>query len=846
MDRTILSTRLMVPKLRPNYISRQNLFHKLDGLMGKKLTVIKGAPGSGKTTLLTTYLEQNPLTVRWLTLDGECNDIPLFWTYVTKALSDLLSATSEDLTSYLYCDADVNTGEALKVLINALDPQREIYLVLDDFHVIRSKELLQSIAYFITNSPVNIHFLLLTREHPRLYLAGYDVQGDLLRIEEQDLKLSDDEGLRFLKQTLHLQYSHEFLMELIRKADGWIGGLQLLAATFPVRSVQKIHSSLVYEYITNEMWNRLEQEERHFLVITAVPMYFNRKVAQSLSPDADYGAMLSNLLNKNLMLQCIDDERSLYRYHDLLRDYLLARFNELDTQAKTQAYRKAAEIFHELGDEEESLRHLFLLEDYGTAMVRILDMPRHAPHFSYLKKVPVRHAVTNFDFAVQKFFYHYYIYDYDTCFALYGAAAIYAEVDKRYEAFTGTKLLFNQEAFVFEKEFTATRPVCELNIHPLTKALILTKNAAFQFYQDQFSAALGSINESMDYEKHCPDTYIHYFNLTLKAQICEEMGMLNKAVAVQEETRRLIEQNKLLRRLHTPTFYVTMAGLYMKQMRLGDAKITLNACKAEIEERGGQLQYSYDYNRIEYLYLTGANDEAGSLLHRLMTVKPYEDILILSSLLKLAYRAGTMTPALQDQFMAAYEKKPKDDRSLKSGLLYARIMHDRGKRQKASFVLEQVMSMARKQDSYLKIVEASLQKLSTLAPGSKDIRQMLDLYKEALYYASENDIRSPFFIEADVIASIHQRRIVDELTKQEKSFHEEIMKLCMTRDNCILSNREMEILKTMAGGLTNHEIASNLFISLPTVKTHISNIYRKLEVKTRVTALDKARSMGLI
>lgn len=814
----------------------------------KKLALIKGTPGSGKTTLLTSYMEQSALSVRWLTLDVECNDIPLFWTYVAEALSGLLGGAYGDFTSCLYGNAGVNTKETLKVLINALDSEQEIFLVLDDFHVIQSQELLKSIEYFITNAPAHIHFVLLTREHPSLYLAGYDVQGELLRIDEQDLLLDRDEGLLFLKQTLNLQACDDILLELVCKAGGWIGGLQLLAAALPGKPSQKVNSSLVYDYITNEMWDRLGHEERDFLVATAVPMYFNTKVAKCLVPDLDYSAMLSSLLDKNLMLQCIDDEQGLYQYHNLLRDYLLVQFDRLDTQKKDEVYKKSARIFHELGDEEESLRHLFLLEDYGDAMLRILDMPHNAAHFSYMRKVPVEYAVTNFDFAFQKFFYHYYIYDYATCMALYKTAAQYATADKRYEAFSGTTLLFNQEAFVFEEELITTPQVRELDSYPLTKALILTKNAAFLFHQDKFTAALESVNESMDYEMKSPGTYIHYFNLTLKAQICEEMGLLNKAVAVQEQTHRLIDQNELLRHLHTPTFYVTIAGLYMKQMRLDDAKITLNACKNEIAERGGQLQHSYDYNRIEYLYLTGANDEAEKLLYRLMSAKPYEDILILSSLLKLMYRAGTMTPALQDQFMAAYGKRPEKSqtRPLNSGLLYARIMYNRGKQQKASCILDQVMSIARKQDCCLKIVEANLQKLSMLVPSSKDNRRMLDLYKEALYYASENNIRQPFFVEADTIAVIHQGWILDGLTKQEKSFHQEIMKLCMTKDNCILSEREMEILKAVAGGSTNHEIAAFLFISLPTVKTHLSNIYRKLEVKTRVGALEKARRMGII
>lgn len=61
-----------------------------------------------------------------------------------------------------------------------------------------------------------------------------------------------------------------------------------------------------------------------------------------------------------------------------------------------------------------------------------------------------------------------------------------------------------------------------------------------------------------------------------------------------------------------------------------------------------------------------------------------------------------------------------------------------------------------------------------------------------------------------------------------------------------LSKREQEILKLMAEGLSNAEIGSALFISISTVKTHVSNILIKLEAKRRTQAIQKARNLNLI
>lgn len=61
-----------------------------------------------------------------------------------------------------------------------------------------------------------------------------------------------------------------------------------------------------------------------------------------------------------------------------------------------------------------------------------------------------------------------------------------------------------------------------------------------------------------------------------------------------------------------------------------------------------------------------------------------------------------------------------------------------------------------------------------------------------------------------------------------------------------LSERELEVLALLASGRTNSEIASNLFVSVGTIKSHTGNIYRKLEAKNRTEALARARELGLI
>ncbi|MGN6352588.1 MAG: response regulator transcription factor [Parafilimonas sp.] len=61
-----------------------------------------------------------------------------------------------------------------------------------------------------------------------------------------------------------------------------------------------------------------------------------------------------------------------------------------------------------------------------------------------------------------------------------------------------------------------------------------------------------------------------------------------------------------------------------------------------------------------------------------------------------------------------------------------------------------------------------------------------------------------------------------------------------------ISARELEVLKLMAKGFSNQEIANTLFVSVSTIKTHISNLFFKLEASRRTQAVEKAKNLGLI
>lgn len=67
-----------------------------------------------------------------------------------------------------------------------------------------------------------------------------------------------------------------------------------------------------------------------------------------------------------------------------------------------------------------------------------------------------------------------------------------------------------------------------------------------------------------------------------------------------------------------------------------------------------------------------------------------------------------------------------------------------------------------------------------------------------------------------------------------------------TIENLNISKRELEVLDLMSKGMSNQEIADALFVSIPTIKTHSSKLFEKLEVSRRTQAVEKAKRLRII
>ena len=849
----ILSVKLRMPQPRKNYIIRQELFHKLEDIKDYKVTIVKAGAGSGKTTLLSSFVKETKMeNVKWITLDENANQAFVFWNYVIEAVKEYLGETKADFQTFFDSNMQKdNLLQIISVFVNKLSIEEDILLVLDDFQMISDSFLISTINYFIENMPENIHLVLLTREIPDIYLGTLAIEGKIMVIEEESIRLTEEESMEFLTGTLKLDKTEEQIKEMIESSEGWIGGLQLLAIASKEKNHQsiktmKLSNHLLEDYITKEIFQFLTKEEQDFLVETSILRYFSEEICNKYQSKIDFASMIESILQKNLFVINIDDNLGVYRYHSILSEYLNGIFNKLNDDKKSYLHNLAADIYYELGDYEETLHHLFIIKEYEKIMELILKMPQTALTFSYLMKVPMEEIIKNKDFAYQYFFYYYASLDGEACKRIYGFINKYMKDDKTFEAFKHADMFFNDRLQLDKVKILSLNQIDELPLNPVTTAFLLIKEAYFLFASSKYQESMEYLNCAGEVYKQTGNIYIGFFILSEKAQICEDIGDLDTCFRLYKEMEPMISKFKTV----AACYYIGIAGAYTKQLALNKAFEALEKTKELLLDDSLAIDRAYKYTLAEYYYLVGNHEKTEKILTDVMSQEVFKNIYFSARLLRYPiYRDNNKE--LAKQFVKDYEAADDALKIMECDLLYSIIQYENGNVEEAKRLVNEITLKARKTQNKLKIVEGDLFKIRMLLDLEGNKNDIQNLFLEAVFYGAENGLALPFWFEkktTEKVVADMEVELKNKLSIEEFDFVSCVLKadgknditdIEKPQDN--LTEREKEVLNELAKGSTNKQIAENLFISLSTVKSHIINIYGKLGVNNRVAAVNKMK-----
>ncbi len=367
----LLATRFHLPGLRPELLARPRLIDQLNGAAARELVLVCTPAGFGKTTLLADWVGAGERPVAWLSLDAGDNDPARFWRSVVGAVDRVHSGISDRVLPLLSAPEQTTPEAVVTVLVNELTARGdECWLILDDYHMIESRPVHDSLAFLLERLPPHAHVVLASRSDPPLPLARLRARGQLAELRAADLRFTPEEVAALLRETWGLDLPEESVAVLEARTEGWVSGLQLAAlalrgAADPARLVQEFAGShrYVLDYLTEEVLGRQPDDVQAFLLETSVLERLSGPLCDAVTGRCDGQRMLEDLERANLFLVPLDEERHWYRYHHLFADLLRARLHPADPDRVPELHRRAASWAEEHGLIEDAARHALAAGD---------------------------------------------------------------------------------------------------------------------------------------------------------------------------------------------------------------------------------------------------------------------------------------------------------------------------------------------------------------------------------------------------------------------------------------------------------------------------------------------------
>jgi LuxR family maltose regulon positive regulatory protein len=361
----VLESKLTAPGVRPGHVARQRLVSRLSGFVPQKLTVLAAPAGFGKTTLLAEWFENEPRgSVAWVTLDEHDDDPLRFWSHVVEALRRIAPDVNAALRKGALGET-LDSDELVPRLLNVLARvQRPISLVLDDYHVIASERIHESLSQLVHHIPPHVCVVVATRRDPPLPLGRLRAAGDLGELRASDLRFDLAEARALLTESLGLELGDEDVEYLHVKAEGWpaalyLAGLSLRDQSDPHELVVRFAGSNrhIADYVSAEVLAAADAGTRDFLLRTSVLGRLSGPLGDYVLHSEGSADRLRELERSNLFVVALDDDRVWYRYHPLLRELLRFELHEQSPEAVTVLHARASAWLEEHGELEEAVGH---------------------------------------------------------------------------------------------------------------------------------------------------------------------------------------------------------------------------------------------------------------------------------------------------------------------------------------------------------------------------------------------------------------------------------------------------------------------------------------------------------
>jgi LuxR family maltose regulon positive regulatory protein len=872
MAEILLRTKLNVPLLRSTLVNRGRLIELANGNLlnekefQRKLTLVSAPAGYGKTTLVTEWLSRQGIPISWLSLDEADNDASRFLAYFIAAVHEVNTEFGASLQAVLKSPQSPPQEVLLTLIINELTALPTLLmLVLDDYQVIKNLTIHRFLSFLLDHLPTNVHLVLITREDPLISISRLRARGEVLEIRQNDMRFNLEEITDFFSRVMQLELSTEDIIALERRTEGWIAGIQLAGLSL---SGVKDKSSFIHEftgsnrfildYLIEEVFSQQPAEMRDFLLRTAILDRLCGPICDVLNNRSDSQDLLERLDLVNMFIIPLDQSRTWYRFHRLFSELLdHQRHLRMQPGEEIKLHQIASQWFESEGYTGEAIQHSLAAQDWKNAAQLIgqvnEDMLKHGEVLtllSWMQSLPVQVLASQPDLYLA----------YAWALLLSGKYKQAEAVLQDVKQFAAPKsVLLGQVATaqaylarsVGDNRGVIAKSQIALDLLPDSEVVQrsnLLMNLGLAYWHDGLlDEAEPVLNHALEMASQSNNLYAQLTTEIFLARVSASRGALHRAA---EKYPSIIKRGgsvpiNALAYLDLGWFYYEWNELERAEGLLHQGlELSRRTSTVEFEIAGLILQTYILLARQEWDKANRASRKAWDLAQefsmqtRGRCVACQAQVALAMGKVEVAAKWLDLVPVIVDAhtFYRFAE------------LIRARLLLALGKEEAAAEKLEAIYQQSDRAGRGYAVVATRV--LQSLAATNEAARQayLADAVKRA-----EPDGYIRTFVD-DGIALVPVLRQLAEQGIAPEYISRIVIAMGMKQKAAVvetapitepLSEREIEVLRLVAEGLSNREIAGRLFISPGTAKTHVHNLCGKLGVRNRTEAATRAIELGL-
>jgi LuxR family transcriptional regulator, maltose regulon positive regulatory protein len=905
LPQALVTTKLRAPRTRPNLVDRPRLREVLARNEVCPLTLVSAPAGFGKTTLLGDWSEQlsrDGKSVAWVSLDLSDNDPARFLTYLVGALQEIEEGIGEGVLASLRSPQMPPIEALMGVLVNELaEVAHEITVILDDYHLIDSDPVHEAVSFLLEHLPENARLVISSRADPPLPLARLRVRDQMTEVRAADLRFTPEEASAFLNDVMGLSLSEGDVAVLEGVTEGWIAALQLAALSMRDRQdtsgfVESFSGSNrhVLDFLAEEVLERQPEGVREFLLKTSVLERMSASLCDSLTSRNDGQQMLERLEHENLFVIALDDERQWYRYHHLFADVLRSRLQREQPERIRELHLRAAAWYEQNGWTSEAIRHALAAQEHDRAADLVERVARKMwfrgevmTLLGWLEALPEETRRRRPQLLLQYSAALLWVGRLDDVEPLVreieravGVSGEGRDEDLRPSADEPLRqvLLGFFAATQSWRAYLKGEPHGAIALAQRALALLpetdleLRSFAAFRLAEahrtaDDLEAASAAFAETAELGRAAGHEYLVLRAMSRQAKLQMARGRLRTADHVLRRALRFAVERGGDSLPATGEVHVVVGKLLYEWDELETAARRLKE-GIRLAERMGQFDTLVDgYVALSRLEIVQGNtesalesaQEANSLAQRSGAAEAIVEAAAWNARLHLA--RSNLTAAVLELERAAAEPAVSVSTVRETAqIARARLIVSRGAYDEALRLLEELRGPAEAAGRTGKLIE--ILTLQALALWEKNKReQAVGTLTRALALGEPEGYIRTFVDEGAAMGELLsatlevRQRGHPDATRIPARYLAKLLAILAEeraapgageRLSEPLSERELEVLGLVAAGKSNGEIASSLFVSLSTVKTHINNLYRKLGARSRTQAIARARELDLI